>query len=483
MNARPARRFVLAALACVLTACHWLFPHAAGSGAGDSAGPADGATDRAADQRDDLVVGEQLRARELGLDGPPDAARGGVSLDPAFGAAGAITIDGAQQHEDYAAGVAVDAQGRIVVVGMVTVGFTPPSAYNKDLALWRYLPDGKPDPSFDQDGALTYQLGNWDWGRDLALLADGKIVVGGNIDNTFDRPTLWRFLENGALDTTFGTSSGKSLLSVASAEVQGTDLAVDPASGEYLLLGNQQGNWLTVGRFNAQGTLQKSFGTTGYVTFKSLPSATGARLKVDQAGRVVVAGSSRPGGSTTDLMVVRFLPDGSLDSSFAGKGYLSHDGAGGTPGAHETAQDLELDAQGNLWACGSTSGGKGKLVVWKLRADGSLDPAFGAQGVLVDQPGAASEGSACRLDGIGRLVVAGTSSDTTGRSLLTLWRLLPSGAIDPSFGGKAAVVDATPGRDQHVRSLALAANGRAIVCGHVGSEASSDAALWRVVLP
>jgi uncharacterized delta-60 repeat protein len=477
------RTALLLALACALPACHWLFPHRGSLPAADVS-PQDHA---------DRPTGEVAPPLPDGSGPLLDGARaeGGVSsevrIDLGFAGKGFVRIDGAHKHEDYAAGAAVDGAGRIVVVGMVTVGFTPPSAYNKDLALWRYLADGSPDPSFDGDGMVTYHQGNWDWGRDLALTADGKIIVAGNIDNTYDRPTIWRFLDSGALDTSFGLSAGKTLVQVTSAEVQGTDLAVDPASGDYLLLGNQQDSWLTVARLTPAGALQKSFASVGYLIYKALPTVTGARVRFDAAGKMLVAGRSRPdgAGADTDLTLLRIRADGSVDPGFGTLGRVLHDGATGTTGTEEAAADLELDAQGRIYACGSTQAAdQSRLAVWRLLGDGSLDSAFGAKGVVVELAGAASaEASACRLDANGRLVIAGTSSDPAGKPVLTLWRLLPSGALDLSLGGKGfQAVDAFPGEDQHVRSLTLAGS-RAIVCGHVGTGSASDAAIWRLLLP
>ena len=91
-------------------------------------------------------------------------------------------------------------------------------------------------------------------------------------------------------------------------------------------------------------------------------------------------------------------------------------------------------------------------------------------------------GNACRLDAGGRLLVAGTSVDVQGKAKLTLWRLLADGSIDPTLHG-TGYGDLFPGKDEQVRSLTLDGSTRAIVCGNVGTGAASDMAVWRLLVP
>jgi uncharacterized delta-60 repeat protein len=287
------------------------------------------------------------------------------------------------------------------------------------------------------------------------------------------------------LDPTFAGTGYYAFSGPVPAEDYAAAAAVDSA-GRLVVVGNQGGSWIAVGRFSASGALDPAFASVGYVTYKALPSAFGARLRVDALGRVIVAGSSRPRGVglDRDLTVWRFNSDGALDATFGASGYLAHDGAAGAAG-EEAATDLALDADGAIYACGTVAAGTSRLAIWRLLSDGRLDPAFGTGGVVVDGGGTPPAGpAACRLDGRGRLVVAGTTTDGFGVPKLTLWRFLRSGALDPSFDGAPRVAaTAFAGRDEHVRSLTLVGADRAVVCGNVGADAAADMAVWRLVLP
>ncbi len=93
-------------------------------------------------------------------------------LDSTFAGAGITDFD-----PGTAEGVAIDAEGRIVVAGSFRVGF------DSQVAAWRFLPNGDPDSTFDGDGVTTADFVATDSVRtiahDLALQPDGKIVVVG----------------------------------------------------------------------------------------------------------------------------------------------------------------------------------------------------------------------------------------------------------------------------------------------------------------
>jgi len=97
------------------------------------------------------------------------------SLDTTFGTNGTVTTDFGADYEESATTFALQADGKIVVAG---------SSYNgtgDDFALARYNPDGSLDPTFGTDGIVTTDFsGDSDSANDLALQADGKIVVAGH---------------------------------------------------------------------------------------------------------------------------------------------------------------------------------------------------------------------------------------------------------------------------------------------------------------
>ncbi len=117
------------------------------------------------------------------------------SLDTSFSGDGKQTTDFGGFGQDGATGVALQGNGKIVAVG--STGRHPSS----DFALARYNPDGSLDTSFSGDGRQTTDFGGLDTATGVALQGDGKIVVVGRGDaRDF---ALARYNPDGSLDTSF----------------------------------------------------------------------------------------------------------------------------------------------------------------------------------------------------------------------------------------------------------------------------------------
>lgn len=95
-----------------------------------------------------------------------------------------------------------------------------------DFLAYRFCPDGSLDPTFGQNGRLTAELGGDDLARSVALLPDGRVVLGAYTYNhrLLGQPLRARRPPNGTLSSTFGAAGA--LLDDALGDV--TDLAVQP---------------------------------------------------------------------------------------------------------------------------------------------------------------------------------------------------------------------------------------------------------------
>jgi uncharacterized delta-60 repeat protein len=153
------------------------------------------------------------------------------TLDTTFGTKGLVRTDfGGSREEAYA--LALQPNGRIIVAGRTIVDD------NADVALARYLSNGRLDGSFGQAGIVTTDFaGGYDDAQAIGLQADGKLVLAGTTqgaagDSDFG---LARYTKDGVLDTTFGMA-GK-VRTNFSGDDGATALVIQPWDGRLVAAG------------------------------------------------------------------------------------------------------------------------------------------------------------------------------------------------------------------------------------------------------
>src|SRR5687768_16952284 len=124
---------------------------------------------------------------------------GGIP-DSTFDGDGKVITDVGSGTVDASGSMAIQPDGKIVVVGS-----SYPPAGLMAFTVMRYLPSGLPDSSFDGDGKVTTNFlpGSADIAVDVAIQPDGKIVVVGVSDDGTRRIAIARYDTNGLLDATF----------------------------------------------------------------------------------------------------------------------------------------------------------------------------------------------------------------------------------------------------------------------------------------
>ena len=331
------------------------------------------------------------------------------SLDTSFDHDGKVTTP--IVSDDYAQAVAIDGQGRIVVAGYALFGG------DYDFAIARYNPDGSLDTSFSDDGKqlvdFTPSAGDNDKAYAMAIDAQGRIVLAGQSKTTsYETFALARLTTAGALDTSFDSdgmattgSSGSSNL------VRG--VAID-AQGRIVAAGYSRSGFyydFALARYNADGSLDTSFDSDGKVTTKisSTSDGYGYAVALDGQGRIVVAGDSVDPHTLpepTDMELVRYNPNGSLDTSFDQDGWVTTPiGAG-----QDQARAIAIDARGRIVAAGDSENGSGgdDIALVRYNANGSLDTAFSADGkVTTPIPGGNAFAQGVAIDRRQRIVAAG----------------------------------------------------------------------------
>jgi uncharacterized delta-60 repeat protein len=319
------------------------------------------------------------------------------TLDQAFGDGGVAETS----FGTFSAGEAVDLQddGSIVVAG-----FTGTDG-NNDLAVVKFLADGSLDASFGGDGIVTTGVGNNDeTSGGLATQGDGKFVVAGTSAGLHTTFLLARYLADGSLDSTFGTSG---LVSTRiGTDSAATDIVIQP-DGRIIAVGsstsNTRGDDFAIVRYKSDGSRDDTFGTNGVVTIPIGPgnadeSALAVGLQAD--GRIVTVGYS-PQGTDFDFAAVRLNPNGTLDTAFGGDGIVV------TPvgtSTYDQAADLAIQADGRTIAGGS--GGE-QFALVRYLTDGSLDNEFGDGGIVTTSIGSQAYARGVAIGPDGKIILAG----------------------------------------------------------------------------
>ncbi len=219
------------------------------------------------------------------------------TLDPTFGTGGVVITDvGGEGTIDA---VARQTDGKLVVAGTRYGNL----AFNTaDVLLVRYTDSGSADGAFGAGGIVTRDLGpGIDDGEDLLIQPDGKLVVSGTHyvgdSSTNSATTLLRFLPSGSADGAFGIA-GAVITDLTPGHETGEAVTRLP-DGRFVVVGesgplplSSNGlDWLVL-RYNANGTLDSTFGTGGHLTLSIGTDSDFAHDILRQSdGKIVVVGS------------------------------------------------------------------------------------------------------------------------------------------------------------------------------------------------
>jgi uncharacterized delta-60 repeat protein len=256
-------------------------------------------------------------------------------LDPSFGGDGIVLTD--LGGTGGIRGLAVQPDGRIVVAGFV----------GDDIGLARYRADGGLDPSFGGDGTVVTDLGDEEWAFGLVLQADGAIVIGGYRGSDM---LMARYRADGTLDPTYGDGGWKATDLGATDVVSGLSLQADGKVVIAAYTGTGGSQAMAVARYGTDGRLDPTFGSGGLVVFDDGSTTKGRAIAVQPDGCIVVGGYRSVAKGPRDFVVVRLLPDGGVDASFAGGTvFTDFDGAG-----DDWAHDVAIQPDGKIVAFGNT---------------------------------------------------------------------------------------------------------------------------------
>jgi uncharacterized delta-60 repeat protein len=274
------------------------------------------------------------------------------SIDTTFDADGIVIY--ASSAADFLNSILIQSDGKIVAAGYMSNGA------DNDFAVLRYNTDGSLDTTFDTDGKVITTIGSDNDNLNAAVLqSDGKIVAAGYSNNgTNNDFAVVRYNTDGSLDTTFDTD-GKVTTADAAIEVARSILI--QSDGKIVAAGNfQNGSTydFALVRYNTNGSLDTTFGTGGKVT-SSLSSTTEwiNSIKSQSDGTIVAAGYAN-NGTNDDFAVARYNTDGSLDTTFGTSGKVLTQIL-----TNEVVYSVAIQSDGKILAAGSARGAKTDFAI------------------------------------------------------------------------------------------------------------------------
>ncbi|WP_118976929.1 T9SS type A sorting domain-containing protein [Taibaiella koreensis] len=370
--------------------------------------------------------------------------------DPTFGTAGkfATTIDSIS-YITGGAGFAFQSDGKLVAGARRRNTGT-----SFDIFARRFLADGGVDNTFGTAGNSSFVPipGNMESLRCMAIQADDKILLGGgNTTASKQSFLIARLKADGGVDSSFGDNGYK----IVPITVAGDDYAtvIKVLSDGKILIGGRAGTLTdapALVRLNADGSLDNTFGTGGISVTEDLGFFSYILDMQVQADGKIVTDLVRTTGTPRPFTVLRYNADGSKDNSFGTSGLATISFAN-----HVYSSNLVLQADNKIVIGGSYTDpsvfGKQQAALARLNADGSPDNTFGTGGKVLTDIGFNVRGLQPVIQSSDNKILAlGLVNQTNlGKSDFLMLRYLPNGAPDNEWGGDGAIEDSFATDTEH----------------------------------
>jgi uncharacterized delta-60 repeat protein len=327
------------------------------------------------------------------------------------------------------------------------------------------------DPTFGGDGMVTTDFSDrFDSALAISVQPDGKILTaGGSLGESDVQLALARYNADGSLDPTFG-SGGRITHSFGEAAVEKVSMVL-LGDGKFVVTGTvSNGNDFDMGvaRFLPDGSLDPSFSTDGKVLVDfGGEDDSASDVAVEGSGTIIVVGPTF-NGVHNDFGIARLEADGDLDLTFSddGKAVVSF------TGGDSHAQSVVVQSDGRIVVGGETlAGASYDFALVRLETNGTLDTTYASGGRLVfSATGDPMNGDyleAMTLDGSGRIVAAGTTFQLATANDFVVFRVTAGGTLDAGFNAGGIAVTDINGEDDDLNDVVVQPDGKILAVGGV----------------
>ncbi len=389
------------------------------------------------------------------------------TLDTTFSNDGIVTTDYGSLN-DFATGIAVQTDGKIVIVGQEQI-----SGSNHQFMVGRYLVNGIIDSTFGTNGQTFTNFGNsFDGATAVAIQSDGKIVAAGYVAPAYSFAVA-RYTSDGILDTTFN-STGK--VTTTMGGVGATAIAIQ-SNGKIVVAGSSGLNFGLV-RYNTNGIMDTTFGVNGKVTtpFTGYGCAFGVALQPD--GKIVAGGTITNIGTGDDFAIARYDSSGILDTTFNASGKFVVDIR--EDNADEArAMDLQLD--GKILLAGYSLNTNQDFAIIRVNPVGTLDTTFGISGIQTFNINNTDNYLTCMaLQPNGKILMSGINYyNATSTDEILLIRIDANGILDNTFGNAGKVITHINYLYDEAYGIALQSDGKILLTGTAQFSSDVNVAVLR----
>ncbi|WKZ31155.1 MAG: hypothetical protein QY318_00060 [Candidatus Dojkabacteria bacterium] len=308
------------------------------------------------------------------------------TVDTAFNTTGYRIYNPIPGESDHFYDVVEDDDGRYVALGGYSEGLEAIGIIS------RINPNSTLDTTFNDDGYAYWTGtggGDADFPKVLIIDSSGKYVV---IGSTWDEDminvgAIWRFNTDGLLDNTFSVD-GAALVPEIEPDYSSVLLSVvEDSSGKYYALGNDQNNTdLFVISFDNDGSINTDFGTAGYsIVDVGMASYDESVEMILDGDNLVITGFADTGpDGDNDIFVLRMNLEGEMDTSFGTGGIMQYDmETSPTDESSDRPDNIAVDSQGRYLVSASTTSeelSESLYYVMRITAAGELDTTFADEG-------------------------------------------------------------------------------------------------------
>ncbi|MBL0008404.1 MAG: T9SS type A sorting domain-containing protein [Saprospiraceae bacterium] len=396
-------------------------------------------------------------------------------LDLSYSDDGIFTADLGGNGFDIVYNSTLQTDGKLVLTGIS----------NGDFAIMRLLPDGTPDPLFGNDGlSLVDYAGNSDRSHAVVVQPDGRIVIAGEtqINNQGDFAIL-RILPDGTPDSTFGIH-GWTVTDLGT-QYEFPNCVALQTDGKIVAAGRRTGTPLSdmvMVRYHPDGRVDSLFGSDGIVVTNLREEDEAFSIAIQPDGQIILAGFASISASG-DFAVTRYNPDGTLDKFFGegGKVITDIDGVN----ASDFIKAMVLLPDGKILVAGNANNSyfDGQADVGMVRYDqnGILDPEFGVGGIKVTSFGAFTNSHGLAVQPDGKILFGGISNAINEDKRWLLARFQSNGSLDEGFGAGGFTTTKVPGNNDYATAVHIQSDSRIILTGMSGGNPDIDFAAARYI--